>query len=82
MDISKVPRRDMPPWQIRDEIFMKDKNATNPQKIDNEGKKHRIINITIPWDQTIPSWRRGLLIAIHSFLVDRDLEDFNKSLDT
>ena len=30
MDRSKVERRDIPPWQIRDEIFMKDKKATNP----------------------------------------------------
>uniref|UniRef100_M1E1A9 Uncharacterized protein n=1 Tax=Solanum tuberosum TaxID=4113 RepID=M1E1A9_SOLTU len=79
MDRPKVAGRDMPPRQTRAKNFWKNTKATNPPKMDNEGKKPSASKRKNSRYPTIPSWRRGFFTTIHSFLVAHDLDNLSKS---
>ena len=70
----------MPPRQTRAKNFRKNIKAIDPPKTDNEGRKPSASKKTNHRDPTIPSWRRGFFIAIHSFLAAHDLDNLSKSV--
>uniref|UniRef100_M1DMW4 Uncharacterized protein n=1 Tax=Solanum tuberosum TaxID=4113 RepID=M1DMW4_SOLTU len=82
MTRPKLARKDMSPQQTRAKNFRKNTKATNPPKIDNEGKKPSASKRINPRDPTIPSWRHGFFTAIHSVLADNDLDNLSKSATT
>uniref|UniRef100_M1DJ46 Uncharacterized protein n=1 Tax=Solanum tuberosum TaxID=4113 RepID=M1DJ46_SOLTU len=75
----KVVGRNMPSGQTRTKNFRKNTKATNPTKMDNEGKKPSANKRTNSRDPTIPSWRRGFFTTIHYILAAHYLDNLSKS---
>uniref|UniRef100_M1DZ89 Integrase core domain containing protein n=1 Tax=Solanum tuberosum TaxID=4113 RepID=M1DZ89_SOLTU len=76
----KVTGRNMPPRYTKAKNFRKDEKATNPSKLDNDGKKPCANKKTNPRDPSVPSWRRGFFTAIHSSLIAHDFDNLSKSV--
>uniref|UniRef100_M1DSH1 Uncharacterized protein n=1 Tax=Solanum tuberosum TaxID=4113 RepID=M1DSH1_SOLTU len=69
----KVAGRDMPSRHVRARGFKRDQKIPELAKERTESKKASS-NRRVPIDPTIPSWKRGVYMAINSFLASHDVD--------